>query len=71
MMSSSTTEGSVVFTAAVLTVSENALGDSGIVIALPLVANRIQIQVDLKAAQNSGLTISSKLLHLALVAHGE
>jgi hypothetical protein len=57
--------------AAVLTVSENPLGDIGIVIALPLIANRIQIQVDLKAAQNSGLTISSKLLHLALVAHGE
>ena len=57
--------------AAVLTVSENPLGDSGIVIALPLIANRIQIQVDLKEAQNSSLTISSRLLNLALVAHRE
>jgi len=55
--------------AAVLAISENSLGDTGIVIALPLVANHIQIQVDLKAAQNLNLIISSKLLHLALVTH--
>jgi hypothetical protein len=50
---------------AVLVVSERQLGDSGIVIGLPLVDNTIQIQVDLKVARNTGLTISSKLLRIA------
>ncbi len=52
---------------AVLVVSERQLGDNGIVIGLPLVDNSIQIQVDLKMAQNAGLTISSKLLRIATV----
>lgn len=52
---------------AVLIVSERQLGDSGIVIGLPLVDSSIEIQVDLKMAQNNGLTISSKLLRIAVV----
>jgi len=52
---------------AVLIVSERQLGDSGVMIALPLIDNSIQIQVDLKEAQSSGLTISSKLLRIAAV----
>jgi phosphohistidine swiveling domain-containing protein len=55
------------YRAAVLIVSERQLGDSGIVIGLPLVDDNIQIQVDLKMAQSSGLTISSRLLHIAAV----
>ncbi|WP_420238467.1 YfiR family protein [Telmatobacter bradus] len=53
----------------VLTVSERQLGDPGVIIGLPLIDNHIQIQVDLQLAQASSLTISSKLLRLAAVAH--
>jgi hypothetical protein len=55
------------FQAAVLTIGVNPLGDSGIVIGLPLVENRIQIEVDLKNAGKSKLTISSRLLRIARV----
>jgi hypothetical protein len=55
------------FRNAVLTVSERQLGDNGIVIGLPRVDNSIQIQIDLKMAQSSALTISSKLLRIAAV----
>lgn len=54
--------------ASVLTVSEHQLGEPGIVIGLPLVDDHIQIQVDLRLAQQSGLAVSSKLLRLAAVA---
>jgi hypothetical protein len=52
----------------VLTVGERQLGDNGIIIGLPLIDNHIEIQVDLKTAQSSSLTISSKLLRIAEVA---
>jgi hypothetical protein len=53
---------------AVLTVSERSNTEvPEQVIGLPTVEDRIHIEVNLSTAQQSGLTISSKLLHLATV----
>jgi hypothetical protein len=52
---------------AVLTIGDNST-TGGIVISLPMVDSRVQIVVDLKAAQQSGLTLSSKLLKIATVS---
>lgn len=54
--------------ASVLTVSERPIDAAvGEVIGLPLEDNHVQIEVNLSAAQNSKLTVSSKLLRLAAV----
>jgi hypothetical protein len=52
---------------AVLTISDNPTA-GGTVISLPMAENRVQIVVDLKAAQQSGLILSSKLLKIATVS---
>jgi hypothetical protein len=54
----------------VLTISEEA-NSSGLnqVIGLPARDEHVQIEVDLSRARRSGLTISSKLLRLAVVTH--
>ena len=52
---------------AVLTISDNPAA-GGSVISLPMVDNRVQIVVDLRAAQQSGLILSSKLLKIATVS---
>lgn len=55
--------------AGVLSVSARANADSpDQVIGLPTVEQRVHIDVNLGAAERSGLTISSKLLHLATVS---
>jgi hypothetical protein len=51
----------------VLTISDQKQTGEGAVISLPVIDNRVQIQVDLRAAQHSGLTVSSKLLRIATV----
>ena len=54
--------------ASVLTVSER--GDAqGQVIGLPVEQDHIVIQVDLHAAQTSRLTLSSRLLHIAMLVN--
>ena len=54
--------------ASILTVSER--GDAqGEIIGLPVVENRVTIQVDLHAAQESHLTLSSRLLRLATLVN--
>jgi hypothetical protein len=54
---------------AVLTISEGSNSDNREqVIGLPTVDEHVRIDVNLSAAQRSGLTISSKLLHLATVS---
>ena len=53
---------------AVLTISDDrtfAIGDG--IVALPVVGDRIEIQINLAQAQRSGLVISSRLLGLAKV----
>jgi YfiR/HmsC-like len=52
---------------AVLTISDNPAVE-GSVVSLPMVDSRVQIVVDLKVAQQSGLTLSSKLLKIATVS---
>ena|SRR5450432_1776717 len=53
----------------VLTISERSNADSpGQMIGLPVVEERVRIEVNLGLVQRSGLTISSKLLHLATVS---
>jgi hypothetical protein len=42
---------------------------AGGVVSLPMVDDRIRIQVNLGVAQRSGLNFSSKLLRLATVLH--
>ncbi len=54
--------------ASVLTVSERGDGQ-GQVIGLPADDDHVAIQVDLRAAQASHLTISSRLLHLATLVN--
>jgi len=55
---------------AVLTVSEKPNTDNhSQVIGLPADENHVRIEVNLAAAQQSGLTISSRLLRLATVTH--
>jgi hypothetical protein len=52
----------------VLTVSERANSNSpSQIIGLPALDERVRIEVNLGAAQRTGLTISSRLLHLATV----
>ena len=52
----------------VLTVSDNrAFALSGGIVGLPVVGDRIEIQINLLQAQQSGLVISSRLLGLARV----
>jgi YfiR/HmsC-like len=54
----------------VLTISERPNSDSpDQVIGLPMVEEHVQIEVNLGAADRTGLTISSKLLHLATISH--
>ncbi len=50
-----------------LTVSDGHIAHDGTVVGLPSVQNRIKIEIDLTAAQHSGLTISSHLLEIATV----
>jgi hypothetical protein len=53
----------------VLTVSENSNATTpGQVIGLPTLNDHVHIDINLGAAQRTGLTISSKLLHLATVS---
>lgn len=55
---------------AVLTVSDDErFVLSGGVVGLPVAGDHIEIQINLAQAQRSGLTISSKLLHLATVVN--
>ena len=55
---------------AVLTISEKANSDNPAqVMGLPTSDDHVHIEVNLGAAQRSGLTISSRLLHLATVTH--
>lgn len=52
----------------VLTVSDDVrFASGGGVVGLPVAGDRIEIQINLAQAQRSGLTISSRLLHLATV----
>jgi hypothetical protein len=54
--------------AAVLTVGDQDwFATEGGIIGLPLIDNRIQIEINLASAQNSSLNVSSKLLRLATV----
>lgn len=54
--------------ASVLTVSERPIDAvNGEVVGLPLEDNHVRIEINLAAAQNSRLTVSSKLLRLAAV----
>jgi hypothetical protein len=53
--------------AAVLTISDQQTPSDGPVISLPLIDKRVQILVNLRVAQQSGLTLSSKLLRIATV----
>ena len=55
---------------AVLTISEKSNADNQAqVMGLPTSEDHVHIEVNLGAAQRSGLTISSRLLHLATVTH--
>ena len=55
---------------AVLTISEKSNSDNPAqVMGLPTSDDHVHIEVNLGAAQRSGLTISSRLLHLATVTH--
>lgn len=54
--------------AAVLTVSELPVKDvPGQVVGFPAQSDHVRIEINLRAAQRSNLTISSKLLHLAIL----
>jgi YfiR/HmsC-like len=54
----------------VLTISERPNSDSADqVIGLPTIEEHVQIEVNVGAADRTGLTISSKLLHLATISH--
>lgn len=55
--------------AAVLTVGDqDSFVAKGGIIGLPVVNDRIQIQINLGSAQKSSLNVSSKLLRIAMVA---
>jgi len=49
--------------------SQDWLTSAGGVIGLPIVDDNVRIQVNLGAAQRSGLKVSSKLLKIATVLH--
>ena len=56
--------------AGVLSISERAnANNSQQIVGLPIVDQHIRIDVNLPAAQRSGLIFSSKVLHLATVTH--